>query len=401
MLFSFDCLPSSRTSHPTNHPTIALYPNMNASSSELVGILNRCQADIAAILRQDIAVLQKAAHLAELLHELLPHAALTACLLRGEGADCLAFQPESKVSGSESKRLLPSQLSSLDPVARGVQNLRLEGLPNLPFLAAAIHERERPRGFLVLGLPGEASIEDRARAEVVLTLAAPAVALHWMLETLQRERAELERFALIGQAFAGLGHDLNNALNSMMLQTSVVQLRVDPQIRQELAAIRQHGAQAAALVRSLQHVIHERRQQSYNLDLNGVLAEVLEDEPNLRRRLSVTSAPSPGIQSTRSALKQLIVLLLKGLCAGTKAPVQAAVGEEEGAAVLSLTIADAAADLGIEGGASVADALLWQNLDEVSRHAGQSLLRQLGGTLTEERANDGTLILRIAWRSSL
>ena len=210
-------------------------------------------------------------------------------------------------------------------------------------------------------------------------------------EALEREQAELARFALIGQAFIGLAHELNNALNSMMLQTSVVQMRVDEQGRHELAAIRQHGAQAAGLVRTLQHAVQERREKSYSVDLNSVLTEIVQEDLELRRCLSLSLSPKvPHIHSARSAVKQLVRLLLEGVCAGKKTTVKAATGEQEGGAFLSLTLA------GAEGDASTVEALLWQDLDEVGRLAGQSLLRQLGGAATAERTGDAR-ILRIIW----
>ncbi|HEY7331011.1 MAG TPA: hypothetical protein VH592_25465 [Gemmataceae bacterium] len=213
-------------------------------------------------------------------------------------------------------------------------------------------------------------------------------------EALEREQAELARFALIGQAFIGLAHELNNALNSMMLQTSVVQMRVDEQGRHELAAIRQHGAQAAGLVRTLQHAVQERREKSYAVDLNGVLTEIVEEEPELRRCLMPLLSPKAlHIHGTRSAVKQLVHLLLQGVCAGTKATIKAATDEQDGGAVLSLTLA------GAEGDVSTLEELLWQNLDEVGRLAGQSLLRQLGGTMTAERTGEAR-ILRVLWRQT-
>jgi phosphoglycerate-specific signal transduction histidine kinase len=219
-------------------------------------------------------------------------------------------------------------------------------------------------------------------------------ALRTRCEALQREQAELARFALIGQAFLGLAHELNNALNSMMLQTSVVQMRVDEQSRQELAAIRQHGAQAAGMVRTLQQLVQERREKSYSVDLNSVLSEILEEEPELHRRIAAQLSPkAPQIHSTRSAVKQLVRLLLEGVCAGTQATVKATTDTEDGGAVLSLMIA------GAEGEATNAEELLWRSLDEVGRLAGPSLLRQLGGVLTVERSGDA-LILHIVWRQS-
>jgi signal transduction histidine kinase len=214
-------------------------------------------------------------------------------------------------------------------------------------------------------------------------------------EALQREQAELERFALIGQAFVGLAHELNNALNSIMLQTSVVQLRVDAQARQELSVIRQHGAQAAGLLRNLQYVVQERREQSYPVDVNNVLAEILEENAELRRRVSPRwSETALRIHSTRSTVKQLLRLLLEGTCAGTEAAVKAATCEQDGSAVLNLTCA------GVPNDASAVEGLPWQHLDEIGRLAGQALFQQMGGVLTSERSDDGVVVVRIAWARS-
>src|SRR5262249_35644996 len=158
----------------------------------------------------------------------------------------------------------------------------------------------------------------------LLAVAAPMVALRWTLEAARAEQEELARFALVGQAFIGLAHDLNNALNSMMLQASVVQLRVDEAARNDLAAIRQHGVQAAGLVRALQHVVQERREKAYPVDLGSVLMAVLEENAAWRRRVTLQpSGQVPLIHSTRSTVKQFVQLLLEGVLAGTKSAVQA------------------------------------------------------------------------------
>lgn len=374
---------------------------MNDSTSDLAGMLSRCQSGIAAIFRQAATCSERAGALADLLRQLAPLAAWTACSLRGDGTICLAIRPDGDAVDSEQKLLFQSQLSCLDPLASEVRRLPAETLTGHQVLVSAIHDQESPRGYLAIGLPIETAETAAARAEALLTAAAPAAALCCKLEALQREQAELSRFALLGQAFVGLAHELNNALNLMMLQTSVVQMRVDQQVRQDLAAIRQHGTQAAGLLRSLQHVVQERREKSYAVDLNSVLAEVLEEEVELRRRVSPRLSESvPSIASTQSAVKQFVRLLLEGVCACTQATVTAATGEQEGGAALRLTIADPPADLGAESAPPAAEAILWRNLDEVGRQAGQSLLRQLGGALTLERASDGALALHIVWIQS-
>jgi hypothetical protein len=367
---------------------------MNGSPSDLAGLLGRCQTDIAALLRQVSTPAERAARLAELLLELFPRAGLTACLLHGDEPSCLVLRPKESPISAEKKNILRSQLSSISPLAPSVQALSSAARLGLRLLAAAIHEEERPRGFLVIGLPADAAAKEVARAEGLLTVAAPTVALRWTLEAARAEQAELARFALVGQAFIGLAHDLNNALNSMMLQTSVVQLRVDESARHDLVAVRQHGAEAAGLVRALQHVVQERREKSYPVDLAGVLALVLEENAAWHRR--VTMQPSgqvPSIHSTRSAVKQFLQLFLEGMLARTKSAVQARLEKQGDSAVLRVEIAEAAE----ESELPPSDVLLWQNLDEVGRLAGQSLLRQLGGTLEVEPRAEGGLTLRIIW----
>lgn len=363
---------------------------MNGSLSDLAGLLDRCQAGLVAAFRQASTRPERAARLADLLFDLCPRATLTACRL-GDESGCLAVRPERALDEKQAQRLR-TQLASLAPLASGVQTLSRSPRPSLRLLAAAIHEEDRPRGFLAIGLPASEA-EEIVRAEVLLAACAPAAALRGALESARGEQAELTHFALLGQAFAGLAHDLNNALNSMMLQASVVQLRVDEAARHDLAAIRQHGAQAAGLLRSLQHAAMERRQQSYPVNLNNVLAEVLEDDAELRRRITVQRAEeTPLIEGTHGAVKQLVRLLLEGVFAGTPSALTVRTEKQEEGAALTLTLAETP-----EGDLPPLDALLWHNLDEVGRHAGQSLLRQLSGTLEVEARAEGGLTLRIRW----
>jgi hypothetical protein len=368
----------------------------SSSSSELAGLLARCQTGITALFQQSSTLSERAARLAELLLELFPHAGLTACLLRGEGQDHLEIRPVEVPAGEKQKDFLRSRLASMDPLAAGVQMLTSGPPSGLRLLVTAIHEEHRPRGFLVIGLPAGAEAKEAARAEVLLTVAAPMLALRGAVEKACAEQAEMARFALIGQAFLGLAHDLNNALNSMMLQASVVQLRVDEATRQDLASVRQHGAQAAGVVRILQHVVQERREQSYPVDLGGALAAVLEESAELGRRVKVQpSRQAPSISSTRGAVKQLIQLLLQGVLAGTKSAVRLRTEQRGGNTELSMEIAEAVE----EGSPPSVDALLWQNLDEVGRLAGQSLLRQLGGTVEVESYGKNGFILHVIWGS--
>lgn len=364
---------------------------MTISPSDLAGAQRRCQAAAAAMARPESGGADRAGCFADLLLELIPGAGLAACLLSGADSP-LALRPDDRANDREILRFLRSQLDCYDSRGEAVQRLPEGPSLDLRLRATTISAGKRVRGFLLLGLPSDTVDEEQRRAEMLLSVVGPTLGLCWELEAVRAEHDELVRFALLGQAFAGLAHELNNALNSMMLQSSVVQLRVDEEARQELAAIRQHGVQAAALVRSLQLVVQERREQFYPVDLNRIVAEVVE-EPELRDRVSLELATEvPWVRATRSALKQLIHLLLKDACDGTTGTVRVATSKRDGGVALDISLAATN-----ENTASPVEELLWNNLDDLGRQAGQSLLRQLGGTLTVEQGSIKGWVLRIAW----
>lgn len=364
---------------------------MTISPSDLAAAQRRCRAVIAAMTKKDSSNAERAGQIADLLRELIPGAGLTACLLSGTDGP-LAVRPDDRRNDRELLHFLRSQLTDYVLPAGVAHTLPEASSSGMQLRVTTISTEERIHGFLVVGLPSHATEEERKRTEMLLSVAGPMLGLSWELESVRAEHEELERFALLGQAFAGLAHELNNALNSMMLQSSVVQLRVDEQARQELAAIRQHGVQAAALVRSLQLVVQERREQFYPVDLNRIVTEVVA-EPELHSRVSLElSSEEPHVKATRSALKQLIHLLLKDACAGSSDTVRVATGKRDAGAALDITIAAMK-----ESTAPPVEELLWNNLDDLGRQAGQSLLRQLGGSLTVEQGSPRGWVLRIAW----
>lgn len=368
---------------------------MTGAFTDFAALLGRCHDGIAAISQQATTPAEEAERFAALLGQLAPQAVWTACLLRSEDAVSCAFWPPACPSQCEYERLIRSQLSFSHSLAKSVAVLPSEALPSFCVRIAAIHFKEQPLGFLVLALANNASAEETARVDALLQTAANLAALQGRVQALQRDRAELERFALLGQAFAGLSHELNNALNSMMLQTSVVQLRVDPSVRQEIAAIRQHGAQAAALLRSLQHLVQARREQFYPVPLNEVVVEILDEDAKLHARVSPSLSPhTPRVSGTRSAVKQLVRLVMEGVCAGADTTAKAATDSQEGG---SLTLTLPKTNLNDEENVPLLETVLWQNLDVIARQAGQSLVRQLGILLKAERTEGDLLIVSLLW----
>ena len=213
-------------------------------------------------------------------------------------------------------------------------------------------------------------------------------------EAAERERDEFAGFALAGQAAAGLAHELNNLLNTVVLQASVLQLQVAEQFHPALEVIRKQANLCTGLLRVLAQVSGERAKNFYPVDLNRVVQEVLTQQPALAKRVVWVPAAQPlaHFRGFYSAAKQVIRLLLLAASAngssalrvrtcGEKERVQLLIENEEGV--------DQAAD----------SASLWGRLGELEQLAGQSLLRQLDGEMRVTSRTQGGFLLSVTWKT--
>jgi signal transduction histidine kinase len=218
------------------------------------------------------------------------------------------------------------------------------------------------------------------------------------LEEAVRERDEFAGFALAGQATAGMAHELNNLLNSVVLQASLLELQLDKAFHGNLDVIRRQALQATGLLRLLGQVSSERSRRFYPVDLNRAMADLLRDDPALAARVHFTpsSSPLPPVRGAVSAVKQLIRLVLSGAAAGSPSPLWVRTEDEGGAAQIRV---EGPLSPGGSEAAPTADAVLWLRLGELERLAGQSLLRQLGGELRVTAGPGGEVALRVCWAS--
>src|SRR5205807_707582 len=79
---------------------------------------------------------------------------------------------------------------------------------------------------------------------------------------------------LLGEAAGALTHDLNNHLNSMVLQAAIVQAKVAEPLREMLTVIRQGGVKASALLRPIVEARVRRRERRVTADLNAEVRRV-------------------------------------------------------------------------------------------------------------------------------
>jgi hypothetical protein len=372
---------------------------MRSTRSTFASLLDRCRKGVASIVQSFPDCVERADRLADLLGQLSPHAACTVCLLHEGGTSRYAFRSPTGANDSDKKTLIQSRLASFCSSMDGVEALTGEAVPEHLVLVAAIRFDDKPRGFLAIAFSGFVAEEERKEAEALLSVAASTAGLSGTLLALRRSAEEQKDFTLLGLAFLGATHEINNALNNMMLQTSVVQLQTGDRASAELAAIRQHGARAAGLLRSIHHAANKRQEEFYLVDLNAVIVELLEENPGLYERVQSRS-PLQGVfvRGTHALVRHLIALVLEGVNAASKDVVEASLHRnEEGVALtLTFTVFDKNDD---ECEALSFDSIVWSKLDEIGVYAGKSLLRQLGCTATAEGFDSNKVLVRMIWNT--
>src|SRR5665213_3289143 len=180
----------------------------------------------------------------------------------------------------------------------------------------------------------------------------------------------------MGQAGRGLAHELNNLLNTIVLQASVLQLQVDEKFHSALDVIRRQANGSTGLLRVLAQVSGDRAKSFYPVDLNRAVQEVLTEQAALAAQVLWAPAeqPLPCFRGIYSAVKQVIRLLLKAASDNASSSLRLrASGEGEGVQLI-IESEESPAE-------SVDCAFLWGRLGELEQLAGQSLLRQLDGAL--------------------
>jgi signal transduction histidine kinase len=211
-------------------------------------------------------------------------------------------------------------------------------------------------------------------------------------EAAERERDEFAGFALAGQAAAGLAHELNNLLNTIVLQSSVLQLQVDEKFHSALDVIRRQANVSTGLLRTLAQVSGERAKTYYPVDLNRAIQEVLAEQAALAAQVHWAPVEQPllCIRGIYSAVKQLLRLILKAASGGASSALRVRAAGEGDGVQLVIESEESPTEL-------IDCASLWGRLCELEQLAGQSLLRQLDGAMRVAPRPGGGFRLSVAW----
>jgi signal transduction histidine kinase len=130
-------------------------------------------------------------------------------------------------------------------------------------------------------------------------------------EQWDEELARLRDLADLGYLVA---HEINNLLNNIVLQLSIIELTAPGQSTGELQTIRRTAGNTAAKLHRFQQLSHEHLRPAELVNLNSVILEVsegyLRNSPSPRLQLELDDR-SPRVSAPPADVRRLVDLLLR------------------------------------------------------------------------------------------
>jgi hypothetical protein len=376
--------------------------------TELAAVWRQLPAALDTVFRETSPGLDRATRLAELLRALAP-AGLAACRLTQQGRSDLAWSSEAVPKASKLEERLRKALDRADPSAEDILCLsEMESRFSGQTFVAAVTHGGQSRGFLLLVQPPETPAAQIALAETLLLDGARMLALELRLEEETTRRTELlEQVAgpsgleLIGEATIGIAHAIGNHLNTILLQTTIVQMQSEAERKNGLDLIRQKCRQMQMLLQPLQSSWEQQKKSVVPIDLNKAATEARAAEPDRPSRIRLELASEkPMVSATPAGLVRMLRLLLK--TALLRQPPTA------GPVILRTSIAGGKAHFAVEDSGSQPPDLQQTDLfhledgvfaavSPLEQQALQSLLRLFNATLTASARSGGGLVLTVEW----
>jgi signal transduction histidine kinase len=280
-------------------------------SQNLAGILEQTKDDPAA----------RAVWLTKLLSAAWP-SPLSACFLRAEPAapGCVLDADGRRQPAWEEALRGPLTLAADQAGPGQVRPVPWPSgmaVPGQTLAGAPVAFRAHRYGALVLAVPERDPLDETSPAVALLARWAESLALLLYLEAQERLhedlRSELARQAglcTLGELTGLVGHEFNNALNSIVLHVAVIGLDAPEKVRTELGVVRQLATTAAGLVRKLQQFNRQQRPTPAPVDLNRLVrAAAQKAPPQLRVGLDL-AADLPPVLGAEADLRRVLGLLL-------------------------------------------------------------------------------------------
>jgi len=197
---------------------------------------------------------QRAGSVARLLRKMVPAAAVAGCELQGQQATALAVAMQEDSTDPRLGEQVRGWVQRLErPIEGFARSAFNETEPALTCIACSTSSGSFQGGILALGFGGVPSKSVVKAAETFLSLAANSLAAHLRIESISGQPTPAQSLPDLATLRSHL-HAVNNCLNGMMLQASVIQMKVDSHLRDEVEQIRREGMEAAARMAQIQRL---------------------------------------------------------------------------------------------------------------------------------------------------
>ena len=204
--------------------------------------------------------------------------------------------------------------------------LPVTALPGRAWLTLLPPSWVEPVARLLAPTPSEASVEVRAGERTLLVTAIPtgepgAAVLLFEDQTekrrLQDQLLQSEKMSAIGQLIAGVAHDLNNPLASVVGFSDLLGEAADvpPRLAEPLAVIRQEAERASAIVRNLLSFARRQEGERQLQSIRPILESTHQLLKNqlLAARIELTLTFEPGLPEVEvhaNQIKQVFVNII-------------------------------------------------------------------------------------------
>jgi two-component system NtrC family sensor kinase len=204
--------------------------------------------------------------------------------------------------------------------------LPVTALPGRPWLTLLPPAWAEPIARLLAQPEGGASVEVRSGDRVLLVAAIPAgdpgaaVLIfedHTEKRRLQDQLLQSEKMSAIGQLIAGVAHDLNNPLASVVGFSDLLGEAADvpPRLAEPLAVIRQEAERASAIVRNLLSFARRQEGERQLQSLRPILESTHQLLKNqlMASRIELTLEAEPGLPEVEvhaNQIKQVFVNII-------------------------------------------------------------------------------------------
>jgi signal transduction histidine kinase len=299
--------------------------------------VNRSPALIDALLGEQADPDRRAAGLVEAMRLLSPSLSLHACALRETdrvyarvlgAAGQLRPDCEEVLKKEYLRRAVPGDSAAWDLILS-----KVFGLANHVLVREEFTYANRHHGMLAVALSETGAPESALAARTLLTTMSRHLALRLTVEAQEHEQQTLlnavrseTALADIGELAAPVFHEVNNFLNALLLEFAILEPAVAEKFRPRLDEIRRQGKDVAALIKQVQQHRRTSRAPPQPIDINGVIARVVED-----LRIEVPVAPNasagtvalqwnpvsnlPLILGNASNVRRLLFFLIKNAAA--------------------------------------------------------------------------------------